>query len=701
MISNLNFFQQNSVQKNNNIAFFGSKRKETCQASLPKVLHPVQQGQKPVNVEVSQDLGAKLVNYANKLGMSVNDYILQYMKHLAPLQGVIPEKSVTANVGKTKVTSLIDAEQIFDKTLEYVSNAKKSIQVEMFEFQNLDVDGDIWPSNGAEVVPGWEQQQKLLSTMIEKKKANPELKVQVILDVHKWGINGAGEKERTHDFVDSDLIKKGLVKEKDRYRQYNNIKMVRYLKENGIDVVPYPRANQKGANLQHVKMLAVDGEKAIVGGMNWGTHSSANHDCCVALETREYKKGTPYKSSEVDNIINDIFNKDWKFAWQRLGATKLIEGPLTEADRVNYSNAKKKIKPENIEYMQMVGELFNNPEDRNRFKEGRLDMVEVNPTEKPAIKVLTNTPREIKLSNENEKGSEISTYIKERLQDAKSLKASLFVLTHKEITNMIIERVNESKEGGRPFEVQILISPDIIEEFPYCRKAFEALESAGVPARTFNVNESIGQRLHTKLAVFDDEEVVIGSANWSAVGLEQNVEKGLRSDYKRTNEIITEDILEYASATSKLEKMIGLESAFSKDMENYDLDKIKFRSRSIKAILKNINKNEDIKLKAMVKKDGKPQFIELENSKKNIQSLKRLLGFYKLIKYHEGRRERFKRGNNECLLAFSNKKIAQTFVRQFAKDWNYSKTEGEVISFTGGLQKLKSFVKSVEPKFNF
>lgn len=107
----------------------------------------------------------------------------------------------------------------------------------------------------------------------------------------------------------------------EKERHYNNQDMIRYLKQNNIDVVPYPRAAQQGAALQHVKMLAVDGKKAIIGGMNWGTHSCANHDACVAIERRE-----GFENSEVDNIIYEIFNKDWKFSWQRLGKTKIVAG---------------------------------------------------------------------------------------------------------------------------------------------------------------------------------------------------------------------------------------------------------------------------------------------------------------------------------------------------------------------------------------
>jgi len=260
---------------------FTSKNNQNNSKSLPKIKYQTPPDQIPVNLPgVPLNLAIKIIESSNKSGKTVGDYLGDYLKHLTlKFDTVVPEPSITAKVGKTKVTTLIDAEQIFDKTAEYIKSAKKSIQIEMFEFQNLKIDGDIWPSKGAETIPGWERQQELLNMLVEKKKADPSLNIQVILDVHKWYQDGHG-----------------LYK-----RHYANMKMIRYLKENGIDVVPYPRPKQGGTVLQHTKFLAVDGKKVIIGGMNWGNHSAVNHDACVAIET-----DSKYQNSEVDNIIEEI-----------------------------------------------------------------------------------------------------------------------------------------------------------------------------------------------------------------------------------------------------------------------------------------------------------------------------------------------------------------------------------------------------------
>jgi phosphatidylserine/phosphatidylglycerophosphate/cardiolipin synthase-like enzyme len=54
--------------------------------------------------------------------------------------------------------------------------------------------------------------------------------------------------------------------------------------------------------IDHVKLLIADGEAA-VGGMNWGAHSSRNHD--FVLETRV--------AGEIDRLVS-IFNQDWSLA---------------------------------------------------------------------------------------------------------------------------------------------------------------------------------------------------------------------------------------------------------------------------------------------------------------------------------------------------------------------------------------------------
>lgn len=668
-------------RKPNNVVSFKARSQQT--PGLPKIMYPTPKELEPTKLPgVPKELATKIIEAANDTGSSVADYLGVYLRHLmAKTTGVIPEPSVSANVGKTKVTTLIDAKQIFNKVCEHIKSAEKSIQIEMFEMQNLKVDGDIWPSAGAESLPGWGKQQQILDMLVKKRQANPNMKIQVILDVHKWYQDGFGN----------------------RKRHYSNMKMIKYLKEHNIDVVPYPRPQQGGTVLQHVKMLAVDGKKAILGGMNWGNHSSANHDACIAIETLP-----KYKNSEVDNIINDIFNKDWKFAWQRMGKTKFVPGPVSPEEQGDYKGKGKQIKEEAVEYMKLVGNIFNKPEYTTRYEKGNLDLVEVKPVAKPAIQVLVNNPREYALIGENGEES-VGNIIKKKLENCSSLKAELFVLSHKEIVNKIIERFNEAKDGGRPFDVQILISPGILDDFPYCRQAFSALEEAGVPIRVYNVNKEISQRLHTKWAVFDDKDLLIGSANWSAVGLENNLETGQRTDYPLTNSLLDDRIKEYKPRVTQLEKEVHMKSVFAKD-GSVDMEELKVRNKAIKQDLEEISNGQFDKLET----------VDIQKK----QAFRKLLGYYDLIKGHEERKAKFKRGNHECAVVVPSKKISNTFLKQFAKDWEHSMPvvpdgygEGIVfeevsgdgdqealaeayaeIAFTGRNQK--KFVSAKEPSFN-
>src|SRR3989442_3406323 len=47
------------------------------------------------------------------------------------------------------------------------------------------------------------------------------------------------------------------------------------LEQGGVNVVAFPLERM---TIDHVKLLIVDGVRAIVGGINWGTHSPKNHD---------------------------------------------------------------------------------------------------------------------------------------------------------------------------------------------------------------------------------------------------------------------------------------------------------------------------------------------------------------------------------------------------------------------------------------
>ena len=603
----------------------------------PKVKTP--RKDRPVALEdIAFWVAQKIAKKADETGLSRTDWLLANIPSLSYVPQVMPEPSKTAMVGKTNVTTLIDGEQIFDKAAEFIKSARDSIQIEMFEFQHPSIDRHIWPANGADMVAGFEQHNSLLPMIMKKKKENPDLKVQIILDAHKWYIDGNGQKRR----------------------HYNNQDMIRFLKTNGIDVVPYPRPAQGGSALQHVKLVAVDGKKLIIGGMNWGTHSTANHDACVAIETRPENK-----NSEVDNILTEIFNKDWAFAWQRLGRTKIVAGPLSEDEQQFYKGLNKEIKQENVDYMKIVGELYDNDIDKNRYDEkdfSKLDLIKRNPVANPEIKVLSTKPRELAYIGET--GSEsIRAYVMNKVKTAKKLRAELFVLSDKEIIQTIIDRVHKGE-----LDAKIIVDPSIIEEFPYCNTAYQKLVENKIDVRQYKTDEKITQRMHGKWAVFDDREVLIGSANWSAMAMNQNLKKGQREDYENYTEQINREIVDYMKKVEPAEEAIGLPPLIRKKL---DYKEVLVRRAKIKKAVNEINETGSASLKLQ---DKVYNFTVKDRS--NLNTIK---GYYKIIIDRNNAKEKYKRGNNEAAVAFEKPALARVFLKQFDKDWKHSEPEYDKI----------------------
>lgn len=143
-----------------------------------------------------------------------------------------------------KVTPLFDAsvtprnhdDEIFNQVKLAIQAARSCIQLEMFGLG----------------------QPEIVDMLVSKQKAG--VTVQVVLDPVNPELDWEQEKAEC----------------------------AKTLKKGGVDVKWYPvQEPQKGhpfAQINHVKMLLVDGDKAIIGGMNWGSHSPLNHDVDVMVE---------------------------------------------------------------------------------------------------------------------------------------------------------------------------------------------------------------------------------------------------------------------------------------------------------------------------------------------------------------------------------------------------------------------------------
>jgi phosphatidylserine/phosphatidylglycerophosphate/cardiolipin synthase-like enzyme len=151
-----------------------------------------------------------------------------------------------------EVTPLIDGTAIFNQVHSMIQNAKKSIHVEMYEFQ----------------------QTSIADELIAKK--NQGVEVQVILDPYSTTIGD-------------------------------------YLQNNGVPVLYYPQSGS--SYIDHVKLLNVDGNLSLMGGMNWGNNSPNNHDADLLIK------------GPAANDLNSIFVSDWKYAGG--GSSYETSTPLT------------------------------------------------------------------------------------------------------------------------------------------------------------------------------------------------------------------------------------------------------------------------------------------------------------------------------------------------------------------------------------
>lgn len=146
------------------------------------------------------------------------------------------------------VTPLVDGNAIFSTAADMIKSAKSNLQVEMYSFSSMEM-------------------AQLLAD-----DAKRGVKVQVILDPSP-GKNAEHTEQKK--------------------------KVVDYLKKNGVDVVMYPVDAAK-KQIDHVKLMIVDGKSILIGGMNWNDHSKVNHDV-------DFKVDGP-----AANYFEKVFADDWE-----------------------------------------------------------------------------------------------------------------------------------------------------------------------------------------------------------------------------------------------------------------------------------------------------------------------------------------------------------------------------------------------------
>jgi phosphatidylserine/phosphatidylglycerophosphate/cardiolipin synthase-like enzyme len=131
--------------------------------------------------------------------------------------GLPASAGVTISSGADRLRPLPDGRSAFAAIVEQLAVARRSIELELYEFQRIDL-------------------------------------AAMVLAAHNRGVAVSAIKDP------SERSSRSVWTE---------------LEQGGIRVVAFPVEH---LSIDHVKLLIVDGERAIVGGINWGTHSVHNHD---------------------------------------------------------------------------------------------------------------------------------------------------------------------------------------------------------------------------------------------------------------------------------------------------------------------------------------------------------------------------------------------------------------------------------------
>ena len=169
------------------------------------------------------------------------------------------ERAFFVPTNDNKVDVLIDKDQIFSEMKRMLASAKSSIQIDIFLF-------------------GGKIGKEIVDSLLTKHRNN--VKIQILLDPH-LGVAGTLKKE------EKELIK--------------------FLMNNGIPVKTFDLdllPDNSGiltnyAQIDHNKLLLVDRESFLIGGMNWSDVATMNRDIMLKI------------TGSAARQLGDIMDEDW------------------------------------------------------------------------------------------------------------------------------------------------------------------------------------------------------------------------------------------------------------------------------------------------------------------------------------------------------------------------------------------------------
>jgi cardiolipin synthase len=111
----------------------------------------------------------------------------------------------------------------------------------------------------------------------------------------------------------------------------------------------------------------------------------------------------------------------------------------------------------------------------------------------------------------------------------RSIHASLFCLTDYQVIDALVEA------KARGVDVKIILDPLRIGKTAMNERACARLRAAGIEVRWFAQNAATLEKLHAKIGLFDDDQTLVGSANWSTSGFRVNREADVEILSTETN----------------------------------------------------------------------------------------------------------------------------------------------------------------------
>lgn len=235
----------------------------------------------------------------------------------------------------------------------------------------------------------------------------------------------------------------------------------------GIPVGFYPIEWLNGRGLvkaDHNKMLSIDGQEAMIGGMNFADAIAGNHDLMMWI------KGPAV--SELD----DIFNDNWRAC-------------------------------------KMTGELEQETSHLWNLTDDVLDAA----TEKPCRDFARITVAYSNAFKNSTRG------MVEKLIDGAEKKIRIMMFTFTD--DVIVDKVIAAHKRG--VDVKVLLDPNVhafglrMMGAPNI-STVRALEKAGIEVKAYKT--APGFQMHIKAAMIDDIYTMYGSTNWTTAGFDSNNE---------------------------------------------------------------------------------------------------------------------------------------------------------------------------------